>query len=363
MRNLQRALFICSQIPLANADQAGNKTAYQYLFDLSKDYIVDLIIICKSNDKPSDLNIYKSLGQFIHKIEIVRLSNIERFISIIFGFFLGISPRFSTRISINLALKLYKINRMNCYSKVWLEFSQSFWASFCLGKSEQIVMSAHDLQTQVVLRKGLIESIFLLGWTYISEIRLLSKSTLIRVQSSKDAQFLRDVLQTNHAVEVSSPVLSKFLHSIERVDSKVSPYSMLFWGAMNREENFKGVVNFINHYFPSIKNKFPNSKLYIVGANPAQEIFEVAKNWKESIIVTGFIENPSKYFEECSVGIVPLTSGAGIKVKVLEMLEAKMPVISTPIGSEGVGENLLLHTVPLELFENELQKLWSKYDA
>ena len=363
MAKKSKALFVCSQIPSRTAQQAGHKTAFQYLFDLSKNYSVDLIIICKAGDLPLDIEVHASLNALAGKIDIVSLSSFERSVGLVLGLFMGLSPRFSTRISIGLILLFFKTRRGFKYEMVWLEFSQSFWLSLFIGGAKEVLMSAHDVQTQVVSRKNKLETFLMLGWTYLSEKRILRSATTIRVQSTKDAEFISEVLQPDCPIEISAPVLSEFIYSVQRLESRIEPFTMLFWGAMSRAENSGAIINFIKNYLPSIKEKYPRSKLYVVGSNPTHELYSMAEKWKETVVITGFIENPSEYFEICSVGIAPLLSGAGVKVKVLEMLGAKMPVIATPIASEGIVKNPLLYTVPLTVFEDELGNIWSKLDG
>ena len=50
-------------------------------------------------------------------------------------------------------------------------------------------------------------------------------------------------------------------------------------------------------------------------------------------------------------------------IKSARLLGAKMPVIATPIASEGIVKNPLLYTVPLTVFEDELGNIWSKIVA
>jgi glycosyltransferase involved in cell wall biosynthesis len=106
---------------------------------------------------------------------------------------------------------------------------------------------------------------------------------------------------------------------------------------MNREENELAVLKFLELYHDLLIQE--NYKLYIVGNKPSQKILNLASS---NIIVTGFVEDPSEYFIKAELGIVPLVSGAGIKVKTLEMLECGMKVISTPIGAEGITDDKLI---------------------
>jgi glycosyltransferase involved in cell wall biosynthesis len=146
-------------------------------------------------------------------------------------------------------------------------------------------------------------------------------------------------------VSVSLPALSQFISKINRTIGGQVPFSILFWGAMSRPENYEAIIKFLDSGWDKLSQQFPASVLYIVGSNPPAQLLRRASG---RVIVTGYLDDPSNFFEKASIGIVPLEQGAGVKVKVLEMLEAGIPVISTPVGAEGVESNPLLRVVDFD---------------
>ena len=100
---------------------------------------------------------------------------------------------------------------------------------------------------------------------------------------------------------------------------------------MNRKENEIAVLDFVNNIWPYVDKE--NTKFYIIGANPSKKISDLKD---DNIIVTGFVEDPKEYFSIMDLSVVPLTLGAGIKIKVLESLANKIPVITTSVGAEGI---------------------------
>lgn len=108
-------------------------------------------------------------------------------------------------------------------------------------------------------------------------------------------------------------------------------YDLLFYGAMNRKENYESVIWFIENVMTHLDSKY---RLFVVGGNPGENI---KKYSSDQIIVTGFVDNVSIFFENCLCLVAPLLLGAGIKIKVLEALSAGLPVITNEIGAEGIG--------------------------
>ncbi len=62
--------------------------------------------------------------------------------------------------------------------------------------------------------------------------------------------------------------------------------------------------------------------------------------------MTGFVEDVRDYFAKATVFVVPLRVGGGMRVKLLQAMAMARPVVSTPIGAEGIrvedGQDLLL---------------------
>lgn len=352
-----RAVLVCAQVPAPEAAQAGHKTAFKYLVDLSKTHAVDLLVACKASDMPDEPSAaLADLHRHVQTVTLVPISSSARLLGVLDGLWRGIAPRFAPRLSGRL-LRAFSAQLLGPKPEVvWFEFSQCFWLVEHVPSGIRTVLSAHDIQTQVVSSKSSLEAVTMLGTTFRCEQRLLDRADTVRVQSTKDAFLLESFFRLPAAkIDVAPPALSSFLDTLQRSADKVEAHSILFWGAMGRPENADAAVDFARRDFPTLLLAYPQAKLYIVGSNPTAEVRALAG---PSVTVTGFVSDPSTYFERCSLGIAPLVSGAGVKVKVLEMLQAGMPVISTPVGAEGVCGNPLLTVVNPADFASAIALAW-----
>ncbi|HBR7610560.1 TPA: glycosyltransferase [Klebsiella pneumoniae] len=150
--------------------------------------------------------------------------------------------------------------------------------------------------------------------------------------NDKDKDIVKTIINwKNVRINVDYPKVSGVFHDVNR--NNVTLNNIIFWGAMNRKENIDAVFWFLNEIFPLIIKKIPDSTFYIVGANPPEEIVQMQS---EKILVTGFVESPIPFFEKAALSVVPLRFGAGIKLKVLETLTAKIPTLATDVGAEGI---------------------------
>ncbi|MNI61754.1 Glycosyl transferases group 1 [compost metagenome] len=110
---------------------------------------------------------------------------------------------------------------------------------------------------------------------------------------------------------------------------------ILFVGGFGHKPNQDAVLWFVEHVFPQILSKYPEIKFYIVGSNPTDDIKTLQSR---NIEVVGYVtdEELEKYYSKVRIAVVPLRFGAGIKGKVLEAMHNQLPLITTPIGAEGL---------------------------
>lgn len=109
--------------------------------------------------------------------------------------------------------------------------------------------------------------------------------------------------------------------------------SLVYVGAMNTPKNANTILDFCNNVFPAISDSVRGVKLYVVGGDPSPDVIRLGG---PSIVVTGFVDDVRPYLAKCSVFIVPMTEGTGIKSKVLEAMAMAKPVVTTPVGILGI---------------------------
>ncbi|HEU5365782.1 MAG TPA: glycosyltransferase family 10, partial [Hanamia sp.] len=137
--------------------------------------------------------------------------------------------------------------------------------------------------------------------------------------------------------------------SIERMyDKGVNqdlPEYILFCGALWTQPNSEGLIWFYKNIWPGIRNIFPLLKLLIVGSGKLpvgyDEIYQ-----DTSLVFTGSVEDVKPWYDKASIAIVPLLSGSGTRLKILEAMSLGLPVISTSKGAEGInytkGVNIII---------------------
>ena len=122
---------------------------------------------------------------------------------------------------------------------------------------------------------------------------------------------------------------------------------VLFMGRMDYHANIDAALYFVRHIWPLVRERRPELRLVIVGAQPPKQILALRE---QGIAVTGTVEDVRPFYHGALVSVVPLRVGGGTRLKVLEAMAAGTPVISTSLGAEGLaitsGEDVLIADTP-----------------
>jgi glycosyltransferase involved in cell wall biosynthesis len=112
------------------------------------------------------------------------------------------------------------------------------------------------------------------------------------------------------------------------------PDTVIFTGAMSFPPNITAVLHYYQHILPLIRRELPQVRLIIAGRDPAPEIAALASD--PYVTVTGYVDDMRPWLAQSCVMICPMTSGSGIKNKVLEALAMARPVVATTLGIEAL---------------------------
>src|SRR5262249_10074306 len=117
-----------------------------------------------------------------------------------------------------------------------------------------------------------------------------------------------------------------------------------FSGNMEYHPNTAAVRFFRNEIWPALRDRWPKLVWRLIGKNP--EAIRRFTAGDPRIEVVGPVEDAVAELARCRVAIVPLLTGSGTRLKILEAWAAGLPVVSTGIGAEGLpvrdGETVLL---------------------
>jgi glycosyltransferase involved in cell wall biosynthesis len=127
--------------------------------------------------------------------------------------------------------------------------------------------------------------------------------------------------------------------------------------------NIDGCNYFVSKILPIIRRRKPDCSFAIVGRSPGKEILDLAQA-DRNIVVSGTVPDILPYLWGSEIAIVPLRIGGGTRLKIYEAMAAKIPVVSTTVGAEGLpvahGKNILLADAPEDFAQRCIELLESK---
>ncbi|TDI83755.1 MAG: glycosyltransferase [Caldithrix sp.] len=120
----------------------------------------------------------------------------------------------------------------------------------------------------------------------------------------------------------------------------------LVWvGSMKDPYNADAVDYFLENILPRIKTEIPDVEVNFVGASPTKLLKRKASE-NEHLKISGFVDDVRPHMEQATVFIAPIRCGSGTKIKILNALSMSMPVVTTPVGAEGIAvvddENIII---------------------
>lgn len=136
----------------------------------------------------------------------------------------------------------------------------------------------------------------------------------------------------------------------------VEPNTLFHIGSMDWIPNQEGVRWFLNDVWPIVHAQVPEVRLYLAGRKMPQDLMDLHM---DGVQVVGEVADAMYFIGSKQINIVPLLSGSGIRVKIIEAMSAGKTVISTSVGAAGInytdGENILIADTP-EQFAQQIKR-------
>jgi len=125
---------------------------------------------------------------------------------------------------------------------------------------------------------------------------------------------------------------------------KLEHPSLFHIGSLEWAPNQEGMIWFIDKCWPKIHEKFSDLKFYIAGRKAPDWLVRRFK--APNIVFMGEVDDAYQFINSKSIMVVPLFSGSGMRIKIIEGMALGKPIVSTPIGTEGIstqsGKNILI---------------------
>lgn len=189
----------------------------------------------------------------------------------------------------------------------------------------------------------------------VTEPDRLSLMEAVRVYKGND---------DNKVTPISVIPISVDTNQIRPVARDINSLNILTMGTLYYPPNADGIRWFVQDVFPLIRQSMPKVTLTIVGKNPPKDFVRLAEDSQSGMTVTGFVEDLDPYFAKSALMVIPVRTGGGMRVRILEAFARAIPVVTTTIGLEGIqaepDKDVLVADSPADFAQSVIRLLLNK---
>jgi glycosyltransferase involved in cell wall biosynthesis len=254
-----------------------------------------------------------------------------------------------------------------CYDVVVIEhFWAASYASTLRPRAKRLVLDLHNIESSLLERtaathSGLLKAMF---HRWASCCRALERELLpvfdaVLTASDKDAAQLPPGGPPAWVVPNTVPLVPRPEPKEKRPDE------LVFSGNMEYAPNTDAVSWFVREIWPLLRQARPQVTARFLGKN--DHAIRHLLDGQQGLTATGPVPDAIAALAESSAAIVPLRSGSGTRVKIIEAWAAALPVLSTSLGAEGLpgrpGEHMLVADTPAEFVDSIVKLLQNPGEA
>jgi glycosyltransferase involved in cell wall biosynthesis len=113
-----------------------------------------------------------------------------------------------------------------------------------------------------------------------------------------------------------------------------NPRTLFMIGSLDWLPNQEGVEWLLREVWPTFHAEFPDVELHIAGRNAPAHLLNLKA---DNVIMHGFVESAPAFMQTHGLMLVPLLSGGGMRVKIIEGMAVGKAILSTKLGAEGIA--------------------------
>jgi polysaccharide biosynthesis protein PslH len=363
---MKRILYFSQVLPYP--PDAGPKVrSYYTLRYLSRSYHTTLVTFMRRDDPPEAIAHLREFCAEVHALPINR-SNWRNLVCLVESLLTGKSFIILRDFLPEMAQLIKKLVANTVYDyihsdQLWMARYALLAGSICPTSKrildehnacylivKQLARGEHNLAKKLLLEN---EWRLLKGY----EAMTIDQFDHVVTVSNEDRVVLESLSKrsSNQMTNFSTIPICVDTLKIPPIIPQVGTLNVLHLGTMFWLPNVEGVLWFVREVWPLIQAELPDASFTVVGKNPPNSVMNLnscnendsnISRSSDNIRVVGYISDLTPYLTNAEVFIIPLRSGSGMRVKILDAWRWGLPVVSTSIGAEGVGhhdgENILI---------------------
>ena len=261
-------------------------------------------------------------------------------------------------ISDNFKNKLVEILKNNKYDIVQLEmiYMAPYIETIREHSDATIVLRAHNVEHLIWDRIAKKTKFPLKRWYLNHLVRTLRKYEMdvinkvdgIAAITYRDAAFFRGETAVP-VIDIPFGVNPDEFNPAYEVKDNPTLYHI---GSMNWMPNEEGIRWFLNNVWDKVAKRKPDLQLNLAGRNMPKWLLKLKK---KNVNVVGEVPDAKEFVKNNDIAVVPLLSGSGIRIKIIESMAMGKTVVTTMVGAEGIQyseyENIIIADSPSKMVE------------
>ena len=162
------------------------------------------------------------------------------------------------------------------------------------------------------------------------EVRALNAASATIVLSTTEVQHARTLAPS---ARVELVPMARDREAAAPIDSWSHRTDLVFVGSYRHLPNPDAVRWFVDEVWPNVESRLPEARFVAYGSGMPDDLRALAS---ERVVMHGYVEHLADAFATARLAVVPLRFGAGVKGKVTSTMLGGIPVVSTPVGVEGM---------------------------
>lgn len=335
-------LFVTEKFPYP-LDNGGNVRTFHLLKGLAREHQVTLVAADPGDVRKSDVEAVNGLCRDVRLVRVPRLTTARDVLHLLGSFASGVPFLLSRHVYAAVRAEIETLFGQGAQAFDVVHFNHLDSALYrdVVPPGVMQVLDQHNIVTnqvktslgaetsparRVILRKELRK---LLRF----EPELCQQMDACLVCSEADAQALQNLGVKQTPAVIPNGVDLEYFEMAPLPRERRN--TIAFLGTLDYDPCEKAVWYCCTEILPLIRREVPDLRFVVVGRNPSPRLEAIAAA-DPAVVLTGRVEDVRPHVQSAAVFVVPLLSGSGTRLKILEAMAMGVPVVSTTIGIEGI---------------------------